>query len=166
MYLDDIDIANPNVYLRGVAHDRFALLHRETPVFRHREANGPGFWALTRHEDIVRVACNPARSDRRRRFSSAMPREIRNTAARRSPRATSFSKRMIGSFAAIKKIVPVWLHGSLGQSRRLWQRSVSLWPSCANDRNFIVPEKSGTKEKKGRNDWVGSVLRLPFGSSV
>src|SRR5262245_32148291 len=56
MTLNDIDIANPDAYLRGVPHEQFALLRREAPVFRHREANGPGFWALTRHADIARVA--------------------------------------------------------------------------------------------------------------
>ena len=56
MMLDDIDIANPDAYVVGVPHAQFALLRREAPVFRHREANGPGFWALTRHEDIARVA--------------------------------------------------------------------------------------------------------------
>ena len=60
MTLNDIDIANPDVYVGGVPHSQFALLRREAPVFRHREANGPGFWALTRHEDIVRVARDPA----------------------------------------------------------------------------------------------------------
>jgi len=59
MNLDDIDIASPDSYQRGVPHEQFALLRREAPVFRHREANGPGFWALARHEDIVRVARDP-----------------------------------------------------------------------------------------------------------
>jgi cytochrome P450 len=59
MTLDDIDIADPEAYLGGVPHEQFAHLRREAPVFRHREANGPGFWALTRHEDIVRVARDP-----------------------------------------------------------------------------------------------------------
>jgi cytochrome P450 len=56
MTLDEIDIANPDAYLGGVPHEQFALLRREAPVFRHRETNGPGFWALTRHADIARVA--------------------------------------------------------------------------------------------------------------
>jgi hypothetical protein len=60
MNLDDIDIVHPDAYLAGVPHAQFALLRREAPVFRHREANGPGFWALTRHEDIARVARDPA----------------------------------------------------------------------------------------------------------
>ena len=59
MTLDDIDIANPDAYVGGVPHQQFALLRREAPVYRHRETNGPGFWALTRHEDIVRVARDP-----------------------------------------------------------------------------------------------------------
>ncbi|MCC6557384.1 MAG: cytochrome P450 [Polyangiaceae bacterium] len=56
MTLDDIDIADPDAYLAGVPHGQFALLRREAPVFWHREADGPGFWALTRHEDIARVS--------------------------------------------------------------------------------------------------------------
>src|SRR5262245_50584284 len=60
MTLNDIDIANPDAYLGGVPHEQFAFLRREAPVFRHHEANGPGFWALTRHADIVRVARDSA----------------------------------------------------------------------------------------------------------
>jgi cytochrome P450 len=57
---DDIDVGNPDAYVAGVPHNQFAFLRRHAPVFRHREANGPGFWALTRHEDNVRVARDPA----------------------------------------------------------------------------------------------------------
>src|SRR5262245_50973544 len=60
MTLNDVDIANPDAYLGGVPHEQFAFLRREAPVFRHHEADGPGFWALTRHADILRVARDPA----------------------------------------------------------------------------------------------------------
>jgi cholest-4-en-3-one 26-monooxygenase len=60
MTLDDIDIGNPDAYVGGVPHDQFAFLRRHAPVFRHREANGPGFWAITRHADVVRISRDPA----------------------------------------------------------------------------------------------------------
>ena len=58
--LDDIDIANPDVYLGGVPHEQFAFLRRKAPVRWHHKVNGPGFWALTRHEDIARVVRDTA----------------------------------------------------------------------------------------------------------
>jgi hypothetical protein len=39
---DDIDVGNPDAYVAGVPHNQFAFLRRHAPVFRHREANGPG----------------------------------------------------------------------------------------------------------------------------
>ncbi len=60
MTLDDIDIANPDAYVRGVPHEQFAFLRQHAPVFRHREAGGPGFWAITRHADIARISRDPS----------------------------------------------------------------------------------------------------------
>lgn len=60
MVLADIDIASPDLYLAGVPHDRFERLRREAPVFWHREQDGRGFWAITRHADAVRVMSDPA----------------------------------------------------------------------------------------------------------
>jgi cholest-4-en-3-one 26-monooxygenase len=45
---------------RGVPHDQFDRLRREAPVFWHAETDGPGFWALTKHDDIRRVSRDPA----------------------------------------------------------------------------------------------------------
>jgi cytochrome P450 len=50
-----IDILDPDVYVDGVPHDRFALLRREAPVYFHAEPAGRGFWAVTRHRDAHRV---------------------------------------------------------------------------------------------------------------
>jgi hypothetical protein len=30
----------------------FAVLRREAPVYRHAEADGPGFWCITKHADV------------------------------------------------------------------------------------------------------------------
>lgn len=41
---------------RAEPHDQFDLLRREAPVFWHPEPNGPGFWAVTKHEDVRNVS--------------------------------------------------------------------------------------------------------------
>jgi cholest-4-en-3-one 26-monooxygenase len=58
--LPDIDITNPDSYVDGVPHEQFAWLRKHAPVFRHGEANGPGFWSFTRHADIQRISRDPA----------------------------------------------------------------------------------------------------------
>ncbi|HET6612203.1 MAG TPA: cytochrome P450 [Kofleriaceae bacterium] len=56
MNLSDIDILDPDRYVTGVPYDQFELLRREAPVFWHHEPGGPGFWAITRHDDVVAIA--------------------------------------------------------------------------------------------------------------
>jgi cholest-4-en-3-one 26-monooxygenase len=55
MNLDTIDLTNQDVFVRGVPHEWFAALRREAPVFWHPEPDGPGFWCLTRYDDVVTV---------------------------------------------------------------------------------------------------------------
>ncbi|HUR34232.1 MAG TPA: cytochrome P450 [Vicinamibacterales bacterium] len=52
------DIADPDVYVRGVPHLTFKRLRDEEPVSRWEETGGSGFWAITRYEDIVSVSHN------------------------------------------------------------------------------------------------------------
>jgi cholest-4-en-3-one 26-monooxygenase len=59
MRLANVDLWDPDRYLQGLPHEAFALLRREAPVFRHPEPDGPGFWAVTRHADVVHVSRNP-----------------------------------------------------------------------------------------------------------
>jgi cholest-4-en-3-one 26-monooxygenase len=59
MRLEDVDLADPDRFVDGVPHEAFALLRREAPVHRHPEKDGPGFWALTRHDDVVHVSKHP-----------------------------------------------------------------------------------------------------------
>ncbi|MEU5218262.1 cytochrome P450 [Streptomyces sp. NPDC020807] len=55
------DVFDPRIYAAGIPHDRFRLLRQHAPVVWQREtevlgwAAGPGFWAVTRHADVVRV---------------------------------------------------------------------------------------------------------------
>ena len=47
-----VDLTNPATFTEGVPHGWFATLRREAPVFWHEEAEGPGFWVITRHDDV------------------------------------------------------------------------------------------------------------------
>jgi linalool 8-monooxygenase len=54
------DLKDPDLYVAGVPHEVFARLRRESPVHWNPEADGTGFWALTRHADIVEASKRPA----------------------------------------------------------------------------------------------------------
>ncbi|WP_329538970.1 cytochrome P450 [Streptomyces sp. NBC_01358] len=55
------DVFDPRQYARGIPHDRYRRLRDHRPVAWQREPEvlgwpaGPGFWAVTRHRDAVRV---------------------------------------------------------------------------------------------------------------
>ncbi len=48
-----VDISDPDLFVAGVPHERFRRLRHDEPVSWHPEADGAGFWALVRHEDVV-----------------------------------------------------------------------------------------------------------------
>ncbi|MFA1540932.1 cytochrome P450 [Actinomadura monticuli] len=55
----EIDIIDPGVYERGgIPHRQFQWLRDNDPVHWHQDPNEgvPGFWAVTRHEDVVAVS--------------------------------------------------------------------------------------------------------------
>jgi cholest-4-en-3-one 26-monooxygenase len=57
--LSDVKLNDPDIFQRGTPHEMFDLLRSEAPVFWHEEENGPGFWVITRHEDVKFVSKNP-----------------------------------------------------------------------------------------------------------
>lgn len=57
--LDDVDLYSPETFVQGVPHHFFKLLRREAPVFWHREPEGPGFWVITKYEDVDHVSMHP-----------------------------------------------------------------------------------------------------------
>src|SRR5437868_3761543 len=61
MRLSEVDIFDPDIYARGVPHEAFRLLRKEAPVFFQKEPGGRGYWALTKHEDLVTVSKDPGR---------------------------------------------------------------------------------------------------------
>ncbi|MEV5612660.1 cytochrome P450 [Streptomyces sp. NPDC052225] len=55
------DVFDPRLYAAGVPHDRYRVLRDDHPVSWQAEPavlgwpEGPGFWAVARHADVVRV---------------------------------------------------------------------------------------------------------------
>ena len=61
MDLSDVNLLDHERYHRhGPPHDLFRMLRRQAPIFRHTEVNGPGFWAVTRYDDVMRVSRDSA----------------------------------------------------------------------------------------------------------
>lgn len=57
----DIDIVTPEIWEQAVPHETFRRLRREDPVHWHPEAAPHhGFWAVTKHEDVIAVSKNTA----------------------------------------------------------------------------------------------------------
>jgi cholest-4-en-3-one 26-monooxygenase len=54
--LDDVDLTDPDLYAAGGHHEVLGFLRRNAPVFWQRQRSGPGFWAITRYEDVRRVS--------------------------------------------------------------------------------------------------------------
>ena len=52
----EIDIYNPDLYVETVPLEAFRRLRQEAPVYWHTHPDGSGFWAITRHADVVKVS--------------------------------------------------------------------------------------------------------------
>ena len=49
------DLSSPDTFVPGVPFDTFDRLRKENPVFFHEEEDGPGFWCVTRYDDLVAI---------------------------------------------------------------------------------------------------------------
>jgi cholest-4-en-3-one 26-monooxygenase len=60
----DIDLSDPRTFVAGVPHEYFRVLRERAPVHWQPECRvpgllqGPGYWALTRYEDVAHVSKN------------------------------------------------------------------------------------------------------------
>jgi cytochrome P450 len=58
--LDGVDLSDIEQFTRGQPYGDFARLRAQAPVMWHPEPyGGPGFWAVTRHADILAVEADP-----------------------------------------------------------------------------------------------------------
>lgn len=55
-----IDLLDPASFDGGQPHDQFRWLRERDPVHWHAEPEGPGFWAVTRYEDVRTIGRDPA----------------------------------------------------------------------------------------------------------
>jgi cytochrome P450 len=55
----DVGLDDCDLFARGVPHEILTRLRAESPVVRHLERGGPGFWCITRHADVVRISKDP-----------------------------------------------------------------------------------------------------------
>jgi cytochrome P450 len=55
-----LDLLSPASFANGQPHDEFKRLRDEAPVSWHPERDGPGFWALTRYDDVKAVGRDPS----------------------------------------------------------------------------------------------------------
>lgn len=49
----DIDLNDPESFAQGKHHEMLSLLRNDQPVYWHEETDGPGYWCLTKHADVV-----------------------------------------------------------------------------------------------------------------
>lgn len=56
MQLSDIRLLDRDRFQEGTPHEWFTWLRQNAPVTHHPEPDGPGFWSVVRHADIV--TCN------------------------------------------------------------------------------------------------------------
>ena len=54
-----IDLLSLNSFAHGQPHKQFRWLRANDPVYWHEEPGGPGFWAVTRYEDVCTVSRDP-----------------------------------------------------------------------------------------------------------
>ena len=55
-----IDLFSPSSYASGHPAGQYAWLRDNDPVHWHEEPDGPGFWAVTRHEDVKALSRDTA----------------------------------------------------------------------------------------------------------
>lgn len=57
--LRQVDLLDYDLFADHEPWEVFELLQREAPVYRHPEPDGPGFWALTKYDDVAAVLRDP-----------------------------------------------------------------------------------------------------------
>jgi cholest-4-en-3-one 26-monooxygenase len=55
MDVAEIDLLDRDVFTRDIPHEWFTYLRRHEPVYRHPEPDGPGFWVVTKYDDVEAV---------------------------------------------------------------------------------------------------------------
>ena len=75
MATQGIDLLDVNMFLERREHAAFRTLRDEAPVYFNREADGPGFYAVTRYDDVAEIVKDTER------FCNAKGTQIKNRKA-------------------------------------------------------------------------------------
>jgi linalool 8-monooxygenase len=58
--MNNFDLKNSHLHKDGDPHAVFSVLRASQPVYWNAETGGPGFWAVTRYDDVLAVSSDPA----------------------------------------------------------------------------------------------------------
>lgn len=78
---DAIDLSDPDLYATGDPHAVWTHLREHAPVFFQEHTVGPGFWAITRYDDVVALSSDRRLSSSGGRTTTGTPREPGSVAA-------------------------------------------------------------------------------------
>jgi cholest-4-en-3-one 26-monooxygenase len=53
--ISDVDLANKDIFVRGVPHDMLTTLRTKSPICWQDEPDGSGFWAVTSYDEVVAI---------------------------------------------------------------------------------------------------------------
>jgi cholest-4-en-3-one 26-monooxygenase len=56
----EINLLDRDIFTNGVPHAWFTWLRANAPVYHHHEPDGPGFWVISKHADVVAVGRDSA----------------------------------------------------------------------------------------------------------
>ena len=59
MALPDLDLTDVDVFQHGTPHHWFKELRHTEPVYWHEERDGPGFWCITKYDDLKYISRSP-----------------------------------------------------------------------------------------------------------
>jgi cholest-4-en-3-one 26-monooxygenase len=68
----DFDLLSPDTYVPGVPHAAFKTLRNTAPVAWQKDPETEGFWAITKHADVVTVSRDPKTFSSHRRTAMLM----------------------------------------------------------------------------------------------
>jgi cholest-4-en-3-one 26-monooxygenase len=188
----DVDLSDPATFAAGVPHDYFRVLREEAPVHWQEECEipvflpGPGYWALTRYEDVVFVSKHPeifssavgtSALNEVRPLERAMAREQLiqmdppgHTELRTLMNAQFKPRAVLGSEAHLRQIVSETLDGLEGRSECDFVDAVAAPVSLRMLTNFLgVPDRYTYRFYRWTNDimsfgepGVANLLRARF----
>lgn len=115
--MEPLDLVSPDLYLKGVPREYFRWLRDNDPVAWHEESDGPGYWVLTRFDDVVAANRDwELYSNSLRGSSIEEPRSEEELVARRRmfvnqdpPEHTRYRKLVSAAFTPgqIRRMVPL-----------------------------------------------------------